>query len=198
MPDLDFPPSWQPALSYSRFLRQLLAGRADVGEWLRGRDAAAVSPGEMRAFLDAEEINDEEGLKRALRRLRSRVLALLAVRDLGGQASLAEVVETMTSLAEITVNRALEFLHARLAEQFGEPLDARGQPQRMIVLGMGKLGGRELNVSSDVDFIFVYPEDGETAGAPGGGRRIEAFEFFTRLGKRLIAAIGESTGDGQV
>ena len=58
----------------------------------------------------------------------------------------------------------------------------------MLVIGMGKLGGRELNVSSDVDYIFIYPEDSDTAGTPNGGRKIEAYDFFTRLGKRLIAA----------
>ena len=159
----------------------------------------------MRAFLEAETIADEEGLKRALRRLRQRVMATLMARDLGGEAALSEVVETMTLLADVVTNHALDFLHARLAAQFGEPLDRQGRPQRLLVVGMGKLGGRELNVSSDVDYIFVYPEDGETAGAAGaagksggGGKRIEAFDFFTRLGKRLIAAIDEITGDGQV
>ena len=111
---------------------------------------------------------------------------------------LAEVVETMTQLADVTTNVALDFLHRQLAVQFGEPLDKQGRPQRLLIVGMGKLGGRELNVSSDVDYIFIYPEDGETAGTPDGGRKIEAYDFFVRLGKRLIAALGEITGDGQV
>ncbi|MEI7430251.1 MAG: bifunctional [glutamate--ammonia ligase]-adenylyl-L-tyrosine phosphorylase/[glutamate--ammonia-ligase] adenylyltransferase, partial [Betaproteobacteria bacterium] len=109
-----------------------------------------------------------------------------------------EVVETMTLLAELTTNVALDFLHRHLVTQFGEPLDKRGQPQRLLVIGMGKLGGRELNVSSDVDYIFIYPEDGDTAGTPDGGRKIEAYDFFVRLGKRLIAMLDEITGDGQV
>jgi glutamate-ammonia-ligase adenylyltransferase len=125
-------------------------------------------------------------------------MATLMVRDLGGQAALPEVVETMTTLADVVTHHALDFLHERLAAQFGEPLDRQGRSQRLLVIGMGKLGGRELNVSSDVDYIFVYPEDGETAGVEGGKKRIEAFDFFTRLGKRLIAAIDEITGDGQV
>ena len=193
-----FPESWQPALTHSRFLRQLLAARPDVVEWLREHAGAPLSASCMSDFLEAEAIADEDGLKRALRRLRQRVMAVLIVRDIGGLAPLSEVVETMTALADLTTNRALDFLHRRLAAQFGEPLDRQGRPQRLLVIGMGKLGGRELNVSSDVDYIFVYPEDGETAGKPDGGKRIEAFDFFTRLGKRLIAAIGEITGDGQV
>jgi glutamate-ammonia-ligase adenylyltransferase len=117
------------------------------------------------------------------------------VRDIGGLATLAEVVESMTVLAEVSTNRALDFHHRHLREQFGEPLDSHGQPQRLLVIGMGKLGGRELNVSSDVDYIFIYPEDGQTAG---DGRRIDNYDFFQRLGKRLIATLGELTADGQV
>ena len=193
-----FPSAWQPALAHSRFLRQLLAARQDVVDWLESHAEAPLSAGDMHGFLRAETVSDENSLKRALRRLRQRVMATLIVRDVGGAAPLTEVVETMTLLADITTNHALDFLHRQLAAQFGEPLDRQGRPQHLLVIGMGKLGGRELNVSSDVDYIFVYPEDGETAGSPESGRRIEAFDFFTRLGKRLIAAIGEITGDGQV
>ncbi|MDR3298959.1 MAG: bifunctional [glutamate--ammonia ligase]-adenylyl-L-tyrosine phosphorylase/[glutamate--ammonia-ligase] adenylyltransferase [Candidatus Accumulibacter sp.] len=193
-----FPETWQPALTHSRFLRQLLAARPDVADWVRDHADAPLTRRQFLDFLDAGTIAGEDDLKRALRRLRQRVMAALMVRDIGGHAALTEVVETMTTLAEVTTNRALDFLHRQLAAQFGEPLDRRGQPQRLLVVGMGKLGGRELNVSSDVDYIFVYPEDGETAGVPDGGKRIEAFDFFTRLGKRLIAALGEITGDGQV
>ncbi|MDR3220713.1 MAG: bifunctional [glutamate--ammonia ligase]-adenylyl-L-tyrosine phosphorylase/[glutamate--ammonia-ligase] adenylyltransferase [Candidatus Accumulibacter sp.] len=198
MRESDFPESWQAALTHSLFLRQLLAAHPDVADWVRAHAGAPLSGRAMRDFLEAAAIADEDGLKRALRQLRQRVMAALMVRDLGGQAPLPEVFETMSALAEVTTNHALGFLHRLLAGQFGEPLDRQGRPQRLLVLGMGKLGGRELNVSSDVDYIFVYPDDGETAGAPGGGKRIEVFDFFTRLGKRLIAAIGEITGDGQV
>ncbi len=196
--DSTIPDTWQPALAHSRFLRQLLATRPDVVDWLNSHAEAPLNARHMQDFLAAESVTDENSLKRALRRLRQRVMATLIVRDIGEAAPLAEVVETMTLLADITTNHALDFLHRQLAAQFGEPLDKEGRPQRLLVIGMGKLGGRELNVSSDVDYIFVYPEDGETAGTPEGGRRIEAFDFFTRLGKRLIAAIGEITGDGQV
>ncbi|MDR2450993.1 MAG: bifunctional [glutamate--ammonia ligase]-adenylyl-L-tyrosine phosphorylase/[glutamate--ammonia-ligase] adenylyltransferase [Candidatus Accumulibacter sp.] len=198
MCESDFPQSWQPALRHSPCLRQLLAARPDLALWLREHADAPISAGRMRDFLAAETITGEEEEKRALRRLRQRVFAALMLRDLDGRALLAEVVETMSALAEVATNHALDFLHRRLAAQFGEPLDQRGRPQRLLVIGMGKLGGCELNVSSDVDYIFIYPEDGETAGTPDGGKRIDVFDFFTRLGKRLIAAIGEITGDGQV
>ena len=200
-PDQPLPAAWQAALAHSRYLRQLLSAKPDVASWLQAHFAKPFDRETMLAFLASEAPSDEDGLKRALRRLRrlrQRVMAGLIVRDLGGSAPLAEVVETMTLLADLTTNHALDFVHRRLAAQFGEPLDEHGQPQRLLVVGMGKLGGRELNVSSDVDYIFVYPEDGETAGPEGGGRKIEVFDFFTRLGKRLIAALGEITADGQV
>ena len=193
-----FPPEWHPALAHSFYLRQLLDTRPELVNWLLEHWQAPVDAAAMHAFLDATSPIDEEQLKRSLRQLRQRVMAALIVRDLGGHASLAEVVETMTQLADITTNAALDFLHRQLAATFGEPLDKQGQAQRLLVIGMGKLGGRELNVSSDVDYIFIYPEDGETAGPAGGGRRIEVYDFFNRLGKRLIATIDDITGDGQV
>ena len=191
-------PVWSQALALSNYLRNLLATRPEIAAWLQAHAETAIDGEQMRAFIAAEAPADEDSLKRTLRRLRQRVMAALIVRDVGGLASLGEVVETMTLLADVTTNFALDFLHRQLAAQFGEPLDQQGQPQRLLVVGMGKLGGRELNVSSDVDYIFIYPQEGETAGTPTGGRKIEVYEFFTRLGKRLIAAIGEITGDGQV
>ena len=197
-PDTRFPADWHAALAHSHYLRRLLVSRPEVADWLKAHADQAIDGALMHAFLVAEMPSDETSLKQALRRLRQRVMANLIVRDLGGQAPLAEVVETMTELADVTTNFALDFIHRQLAAQFGEALDSHGRPQRLLIVGMGKLGGRELNVSSDVDYIFIYPEDGETAGPLEGGRRIENYDFFTRLGKRLIASLGEITGDGQV
>ncbi|MDX9707022.1 MAG: bifunctional [glutamate--ammonia ligase]-adenylyl-L-tyrosine phosphorylase/[glutamate--ammonia-ligase] adenylyltransferase, partial [Azospira sp.] len=191
----------QAALAHSHYLRQLLAARPAVADWLAAHADAPLPAGAMRAFLAGAidtDSGDEETLKAALRGLRQRTMALLIVRDLAGLAPLAEVVETMTALADVTTNVALDFLHRRLAAQYGEPRDASGRPQRLLVIGMGKLGGRELNVSSDVDYIFVYPEEGQTDGNAEGRGRIDNYDFFTRLGKRLIAALGEPTADGQV
>ncbi|HMX68564.1 MAG TPA: bifunctional [glutamate--ammonia ligase]-adenylyl-L-tyrosine phosphorylase/[glutamate--ammonia-ligase] adenylyltransferase [Accumulibacter sp.] len=187
---------WPTAQAHSRFLRNLLAARPEVADWLVDKVGQPVTAEQMEAFLADQAPHSDETLKRSLRRLRQRVMALLIVRDLGGAADLGEVVECMTQLADVTTNFALDFFHRQLAELFGQPLDSRGEPERLLVIGMGKLGGRELNVSSDVDYIFVYPEEGQTAG--GSGRRIDNYEFFHRLGKRLIAALGDLTEDGQV
>jgi glutamate-ammonia-ligase adenylyltransferase len=177
---LDSP--WQAARNHSRYLRQLLAARPEIAAWLDEHAVLPVGARQMCDFLAQEAPGSEESLKRALRRLRQRVMATLIVRDIAGVAPLSEVVESMTQLADVTTNFALDFVHRQLGELFGEPLDSRGQPQRLLVIGMGKLGGRELNVSSDVDYIFVYPEEGQTSGR----RRIDNYDFFLRLGKRLI------------
>jgi len=188
------PPHWLPALRHSRYLTRQLAARPELAGELAGQWQTVLTRDALRAELDAPPLADDDALKQALRRLRQRVMGQVTLRDLAGAAPLAEVVETMTLLAEVSVNFALDWLHRSLVAQFGEPLDSQGRPQRLLVIGMGKLGGRELNVSSDIDLIFVYPEEGDSAGP----KKIEAYDFFTRLGKRLIAAIGELTGDGQV
>ena len=183
------------ATTHSRYLRQLLAARPEIGGWLDDNAERRLTADRMSAFLATAAPASEEALKRSLRQLRQRVMATLIVRDIGGLAPLGEVVETMTQLADVSTNFALDFLHRQLAEQFGEPLDEQGRPQRLLIIGMGKLGGRELNVSSDVDYIFVYPEEGQTGGK---GRRLDNYDFFLRLGKRLIGALGDLSEDGQV
>ncbi|HZX32204.1 MAG TPA: bifunctional [glutamate--ammonia ligase]-adenylyl-L-tyrosine phosphorylase/[glutamate--ammonia-ligase] adenylyltransferase [Rhodocyclaceae bacterium] len=184
---------WQPAIEHSRYLAALLAARPTLVPELAATWEHPLSEDLLLACLKPAPA-DDEGLKAALRRLRQRAMAHIALRDLTGRASLAEVMESMSMLADVTTNFALDFHHRQLAAQFGEPLDRRGRPTRLLVVGMGKLGGRELNVSSDVDYIFIYPEDGDTAGP----RKIDNFDFFCRLGKRLIGALGDLTCDGQV
>ncbi|WP_076592042.1 bifunctional [glutamate--ammonia ligase]-adenylyl-L-tyrosine phosphorylase/[glutamate--ammonia-ligase] adenylyltransferase [Herminiimonas arsenitoxidans] len=136
-------------------------------------------------------------LPAAMRRLRNLVIATLIRRDLSGQADLAEVVDTMTAFGDFAVQTHLAAVMAEQIAIHGTPIGAEsGAPQEMIVLGMGKLGGGELNVSSDIDLIFVYPEDGETVVTTPEQRQLSNHEFFTRLGKKLIAALSEITEDG--
>ena len=155
----------------------------------------------MRAYLDTQACSDDAALKRALRLLRQQVILRVILRDLSGRAPLAEVVTCMSDLAEISLDHALSHLDAGLQAQHGVPM-ANGKRQALIVVGMGKLGGRELNVSSDIDLIFVYPDEGETespAGAPREGLRLLSnHEYFTRLGRKLINALADVTEDGQV
>ncbi|KND62211.1 Glutamate-ammonia-ligase adenylyltransferase [Candidatus Burkholderia verschuerenii] len=139
---------------------------------------------------------DEATLKTALRRLRTEVFCTVMERDLAGSASVAEVTGAMTDLAEVTIQRAIAVLSADLEAIFGEPRGPEGERLTLGVVGMGKLGGRELNASSDIDLIFVYEDDGETAG--GKRSPLTTQEFFTRLGRRLIGALAEITQDGYV
>ncbi len=189
------------ALPCSRALTRLLEAQPALADEVIAYLHQPLDAATLRGFLP--DTLNEEMLKPALRRLKQRAYARLVTRDLGGLASLAEVTESMTLIAEIAVATAQAVLGDALVARYGTPRNAQGEAQRMIVIGMGKLGGRELNVSSDIDLIFVYPEDGETdgimPGVPGGsGKRIGNFDFFTRLGRSLINAIAEITGDGQV
>lgn len=150
---------------------------------------------EMRAMLNGEQVDNEAQLKQILRRLRRLFMLRLIARDLGGLADLDEVTAACSDLAEVTIGFALERLDGWQRQVYGTPIGQHsGMPQKLIVVGMGKLGGRELNVSSDIDLIFAFEEDGET----NGSRRLSNQEYFTLLGKKLIAAIGEVTGDGFV
>ena len=151
----------------------------------------------MRACLTAQPAADEPALKRALRRLRQAVMLRVLLRDLSGRAPLAEVVASMSDLAEVSLQFALKRLDGWLQARHGAPM-ANGERQELIVIGMGKLGGRELNVSSDIDLIFAYPAEGETAGSGEGLLPLSNHEYFTRLGRRLISALADVTDDGQV
>jgi glutamate-ammonia-ligase adenylyltransferase len=150
-------------------------------------------------FVEVLQNETEAGmpLQRAMRRLRNLVIAALIARDLGGRADLAEVVDTMTAFAEFAVQTHLSALMGEMIAEYGTPIgEESGKPQELIVLGMGKLGGGELNVSSDIDLIYVYAEDGDTQVTQADQRSISNHEFFTRLGKKLIGALSEITEDG--
>ena len=135
-------------------------------------------------------------LPHALRRLRNLVVCTLIEKDLNGSADLNEVVTVMSAFADFALQTALAALTKEMQAQYGTPIsDSSGEAQELIVLGMGKLGGRELNISSDIDLIFIYAEDGDTQ-VEAGQKSLSNHEFFSRLGKKLIAAISEIGQDG--
>ena len=135
-----------------------------------------------------------QSLASALRVARHLVLERLAVLDIERGASVADVTLAMTHLAEVTLDRALAAARAELDAIHGEPLTAEGGDIAFWVLGMGKLGARELNVSSDIDLIYVYEDDGATHGP----KPVTAHEYFANVARRLYALIGDVTDDGQV
>jgi glutamate-ammonia-ligase adenylyltransferase len=177
------------ALEFSRYAARVLASDPELAQAaIDGLDAPAAFPDEPLA-------GDEATLARELRRLRRRVFLHTMLRDLTGRASLAEVCTAMTRLADLALREAVRVHAQALAGVHGRPLGAdSGAPQSLIVIGMGKLGGGELNVSSDIDLVFVYPEEGETEGP----RVIANREYFDRLGRRVVTALNDFTPDGYV
>ena len=182
------------AVSCSPFLARMLAKDALLLQDLLDNLYISYKIEDMQKFLAAQNIFDELSLKRALRVLRKHVMARMIVRDLNNLADLHEIMQTTSQLAECAINTAIHYLNAWLVESYGQPRSAKGEPQSLIVIGMGKLGGGELNVSSDIDLIFAYEAEGETSGE----KSISNQDFFTRLAKKLIAAIDEITEDGFV
>ena len=194
-------PALPPAVAQARRLSRYLARMLDSQPWLAEALAASIerplAEADLQRFVAAREVlhgGGDGALRPALRQLRMWTLCHLIVRDLALGAPLAEVTETMTLLAEVALRHAHDVLRAGLVERHGQPLSPTGWEQELLVVGMGKLGGRELNVSSDIDLIFIYPEDGDT----GGRKAISNYEFFEKLGKQLIQALAEITEHGQV
>ena len=156
------------------------------------------APGELcaqiAAAVSAAETDDQLG--RALRRQRARHQVRIIWRDLTRQADLVQTCRDLSDMADASIDQAYQWLYSRHCQQFGVPTGRRsGQPQQMVVLGMGKLGAVELNLSSDIDLIFAYSEGGETVGVK---RPLDNQEFFIRLGQRLIKALDPMTVDGFV
>jgi len=177
----------------SRYLERMLRSRTWLEKQILDHASAPLTPELMMRFVEPERL-DRDSLRERLRHLRCWVIGHLVVRDINARADLWEVVETMTAFADVAVRTAHDVERAALIERHGEPVARDGRAQQMHIIGMGKLGGRELNVSSDIDLIFTYPDDGDT----NGDKVISNFEFFERLGKRMIQALAEITEHGQV
>jgi glutamate-ammonia-ligase adenylyltransferase len=141
------------------------------------------------------DVADETALHRQLRLFRQQQMVRIIWRDLAGWADLAETVRDLSAMADACISQALCLLHQWQMESLGTPTNAEGVEQELLVIGMGKLGAGELNLSSDIDLIFAYPEDGETQG---GRKQLTNEEFFTRLGRKLIQALNNVTADGFV
>jgi len=140
-------------------------------------------------------IKDDAQLSARLRRFRRREMLRIAWRDLAGWADLSETMADLSALADGCIDQAVSFLHEWQCAENGVPTGDDGSEQRLVVFGMGKLGGLELNFSSDVDLIFTYPETGATQDA---SEQMSNEEFFLRLCRRLIKIISANTPDGFV
>ena len=138
---------------------------------------------------------NDNAAKQVLRRWRARIFALIAIRNLVFSSSITIDFQDISYAADTLILSAYHWIYPRLCQQFGTPLDQQDKPLPLLILAMGKYGGKELNFSSDVDLMFFFPFDGETQKGP---RRLEHQTFFTRLGQQLIALLADRTKDGFV
>ena len=185
------PPTTIPTeerLQHVRYCSDFAAGLLDrYPAWAEGLDEPC--PPDVTSLAGAIK---EHGLDTGLRQFRNREMLHIVWRDLAGLAPLAETFGNLTSLAEICLQFTLEEHHRALVEKHGTPRGEDGSPQSMFVIGLGKFGGGELNLSSDIDIIFCYPQ----AGSCDGRRGMANDQFFTRLARAVISSLSEITGDG--
>jgi len=184
------PPPQAADAGHSRFVQRVRRRHADLLDHLPPGlpDVATITA--LIARLESEG----RPVMSALRIARQLVLERLAVLDIEQGADQAEVTSAMTALAEATLERAHAQALTEIDPRWGIPRNEAGQPVEFWIVGMGKLGARELNVSSDIDLIYVYEEDASTDGA----LPVSAQEYFGQVARRLYALIGDSTEDGFV
>ena len=176
------------------------AARVLLAEWplmlrdgLPPADSDADSLEQFVAELKAGEVPPAD-LKPAFRRFRRRYLVRVLWREIAATTDVEASLEALSALADRLLDAAAACAERMLVERFGRVVDADGQPVPLIILGMGKLGGCELNFSSDIDLVFLYPRD----GVSDGPRPLSAPEYFTRMTRQLVALFDEVTADGIV
>ena len=195
----------------SRFLSTFLVSTADASLTILSDPEFLARPvgkrrlAERLEFMLGGQIDDKRFI-RILRLYRKQEMLRIGLRDLLNRADFRESVEDLSHLAEVCVQKAYEWVDAGLRSRYGRPMisnaDRESTPAGFAVIAMGKLGGRELNFSSDVDLMYVYAADGETEGvATLDGtlmNKITNHQYFIKLAEKLSAAIGEKTEDGFV
>ena len=183
------------AISMSSFVKRTLLSQPELlNQWFEH----SPSPQDCKHYTERlaqalQNVQDEAQLGKELRLFRHREMATLSFIQSNKLASVEFVFQALSDLAEAIILQARDWLYQRCCAEYGVPMNSLNEPQELLILGMGKLGGRELNFSSDIDLIFVYPDAGETVG---GRKAVENSKFFTRLGQRLIRALDEVTAEG--
>ncbi|MBV2215839.1 MAG: bifunctional [glutamate--ammonia ligase]-adenylyl-L-tyrosine phosphorylase/[glutamate--ammonia-ligase] adenylyltransferase [Diaphorobacter sp.] len=194
MPSTDPVTAGSPPSEYSRF-HQRLHRRYQA-------ELALLPPGvptreTMAQACDALLARGHD-LGAALRILRQLVMERLITLDCDQAAPLSDITLAVTRLAELALDRACRHARAELDTRHGAPLGPQGQPVQLWIVGMGKLGARELNVSSDIDLIYVYEHEGETTGQPDGRGKLSNHEYFARAVKAIYSLVGDTTEHGFV
>ena len=173
----------------------MIAGLVQSGELYGQIPADHFNHKLKKSLSELYEKEQKDKLFSILRKFRLREMIRIAWRDLAGWADLSQTMADLSALADACIHQALLLLYEWACRKYGRPEGYDGSPQNLVVLGMGKLGGGELNFSSDVDLIFAYPAVGRTRGV---SELISNEEFFMRLCRSLIKTIGSSTSDGLV
>ena len=166
----------------SPFIKRLFEADQDLEQKSIEHINHPFSRQEMESWLNSRKILDEASLNQSLRKLRQYVVANIILRDLNKLGDLDEVLVSITALAEITLIQAHQFHFNYLKTIHGSPIGLNGEEQQLSIVGMGKLGGEELNVSSDIDLIFAYPEEGDTEGK----EPISNQSFLLSLARKLF------------
>ncbi|MCW2257921.1 glutamate-ammonia-ligase adenylyltransferase [Providencia alcalifaciens] len=173
-------------LAYPDFLEQIRQQPPKANEWQHYTQWLAK---------DLDAVVNEDHLMRILRGFRHQMLVRAAWMQALHTSTEKETLHQLSSLAETLIVAARDWLYREYSQAWGIPCDSEGNSQPLLILGMGKLGGGELNFSSDVDLIFVYPENGVTKG---GRKELDNAQFFTRLGQKLIRVLDQITVEGFV
>ncbi|MDR0218221.1 MAG: bifunctional [glutamate--ammonia ligase]-adenylyl-L-tyrosine phosphorylase/[glutamate--ammonia-ligase] adenylyltransferase [Enterobacteriaceae bacterium] len=197
-----FSPHEQAVLALSDFVAENVLSHP---EWLAEIRQESPQPDEWQHYAEwldqaLSAADDENTLMRVLRLFRHKMLVRIAWMqtlqiDLPKKNATEQTLQQLSVLAESLIIAARDWLYRHCCQEWGTPVDQAGVPQPLLILGMGKLGGGELNFSSDIDLIFAYPENGKTHG---GRREMDNAQFFTRLGQKLIKVLDQHTVDGFV
>ena len=187
---------------HSSYAQRWLNSRPEWVEWLRLQSACKVDIAGIRDLLTpcrdalANSEQDEAQFMADLRLARQRLMLWVAFRDLNGMADLSEVTHALSHFAQESVALSIAYIREDLQRRFGLPWSkVTDSEMPLMVVGMGKLGGLELNLSSDIDLIFLYEHEGDTQGGP---KSLSYHEWFTRMGKRLIKLLAEHDANGFV
>lgn len=194
---VQFSPQDGQALALSDFVSDGLLQHPEWWDELHQNPPGAADAEHYQQWLQVvlSEVTDEANLLQVLRLFRRKMMIRISWAQSLKLCDTEQTLNQLSLLAETLIIAARDWLYDLCCQDWGTPTDGSGKPQPLFILGMGKLGGGELNFSSDIDLIFAYPENGETQG---GRRQLDNAQFFTRLGQRLIKALDQITQEGFV
>lgn len=187
----------KPVFGLSEFIAEKLIAHPDWYANMLANNWHIETPTPDYKVLLKQQLDtcdNEDALHKILRQFRHFHMMTMTWRDVTNAQSIEASLKQVSTLADALITGTYEWVYAQQCKQSGTPMGAFG-PQPLVILGMGKLGGHELNFSSDIDLIFAYPEKGETEG---GRKPLENQQFFTRVAQKLINALNKTTVDGQV